>query len=53
MSFEEGVEVEYESLKVLRTLLQLPDLLVAAGFIVEDADYDVLVYGFSTTRSIF
>lgn len=52
MGFKERIEVEDEGFQILRTFLEFPDLLVAAGFVVKDADYDVLVYGFSTAGCI-
>ena len=40
---EEGVKVEDECLEVLGALLKFPNLLVAAGLIVQHADNDVLI----------
>jgi hypothetical protein len=51
--FHEGVEVEDEGLEVLGAFIELPDLLVAAGDVVEDVDDDVLVDGFAAAGRVF
>ena len=50
--FHERVEVEDKGFKVLRTLVQFPDLLVAASLIVQHADDDILIDGLAATCSI-
>ena len=48
----EGVEVEYQCLQVLWAFIEFPDLLVAAGDIVKDADDDIFIDGFAAAGSI-
>lgn len=48
----EGIKVENQRLQILRTLLQLPDLLVTARLVVQYTYYYVLVYRLAATRSV-
>lgn len=52
MVFEEGIKIEDEGFKILWTFLEFPNLLIAAGFVVKDADDDVLVDGLTAASSI-
>lgn len=50
--FHEWVEVEDKSLEVLWAFIEFPYFLVAAGDVVQHADYDVFVDGFTATCCI-
>jgi hypothetical protein len=52
IGFQEGIEVKDQRLEILGTFLELPDLLVTTGFVVQHSHNDVLVDRFTATRSV-
>jgi hypothetical protein len=47
-----GIKIKDEGFQILRAFLQLPGLLIAAGYVMKHADNDVLLDGFTAARSV-